>query len=370
MTTRLCLNMIVKDEELILERALRAAAPHLSCYVIADTGSTDSTVAIIESVMAEYGVPGTVVHTTFRNFEQARNEALDAARASDMAYDYVLFCDADMELVVEPGAFEETLDAEVYMLTQRNPSSELGYDNVRLLRRDVPGWYVGVTHEYLDAGKRPHPLFAGAHFIDHAAGSSRTVKYQRDINLLTQALRDDPENSRYLFYLAQSYRDAGDEAGAIKTYHRRVEMGGWDEEVWYSLLQIAVLSERLQRDYAIVLESYLKAYQFRPRRAEPLMHLARLHRDRGDWALAELFGAKAVAIPRPADILFVDESTYNWRSQDEYSIALYWNGDHRRSMQVCRDLLGSGKVPSEQLRRIVDNLNFNLQKLGLPAEVV
>ena len=45
MGTRLCLNMIVKDESAIIERALRAAAPHLSCYVIADTGSTDDTVA-------------------------------------------------------------------------------------------------------------------------------------------------------------------------------------------------------------------------------------------------------------------------------------------------------------------------------------
>lgn len=370
MSTRLCLNMIVKDEAAIIERALRAAAPHLACYVIADTGSTDDTVGIIERVMAEYGVPGTVVHTSFVNFEQARNEALEAARASAFDFDYLLFCDADMELVVEPGGFDDDLDAEVYTLLQRNPASELGYENVRLLRRDVPGRYVGVTHEYLEAGTRPHPLFQGAHYVDHAAGSSRTVKYQRDINLLTEALRGDPDNRRYVFYLAQSYRDAGDAAGAIKTYQRRVELGGWEEEVWYALLQIALLSERLERDYAIVVERYLEAFQNRPARAEPLMHLARYHRERGEWALAHLFARQAIEIPRPPDILFVDESTYRWRSLDEYAIATYWIGLHRESMNACKQLLTSGTLPQEQVRRVVDNLNFNLQKLGLPEEVV
>jgi glycosyltransferase involved in cell wall biosynthesis len=37
------LVMIVKNEEAVLERALRSALPFISTYVIVDTGSTDST---------------------------------------------------------------------------------------------------------------------------------------------------------------------------------------------------------------------------------------------------------------------------------------------------------------------------------------
>jgi tetratricopeptide (TPR) repeat protein len=269
-----------------------------------------------------------------------------------------------MELVVDEGAFDADLEEEVYNLVQRNAAGDLAYENVRLLRRDVPGRYVGVTHEFLQAGTLPHPLFTGAHYVDHAAGSSRTVKYQRDINLLTEALRREPDNSRYVFYLAQSYRDAGDLAGAVKTYQRRVVLGGWSEEVWYSLFQIALLTERLGRDYAVVVERYLQAFQNRPERAEPLMHLARYHRERGDWALAHLFAKQAVEIPRPPDILFVDESTYTWRSLDEYSIACYWTGRYQEAMRAGKQALAGGHVPPEQVTRMTDNLNFSLQRLG------
>ncbi len=364
MKPRLCLTMIVKDEAAIIERALQAAAPHIACYVICDTGSTDDTVGIIRRTFEAHGVPGEVVSTTFENFEQARNEGLEAARASRLEYDYLLFCDADMELRVHEGGLDVELTEPVYNLTQVSANSELGYQNVRLLRRDVPGRYLGVTHEYLDAGTLPHPHFEGAWFLDHAAGSSRANKFERDIQLLTKALATDHSNARYVFYLAQSYRDSGDLPKALRTYERRVELGGWEEEVWYAKLQVALLTERLGRSYASVVEAYLDAYQSRPTRAEPLMHLARYHREHGArYALAHLFALQAIAIPRPPDVLFVDEGTYHWRAKDEYAIACYWTGRYRESVAACQELLASGVLPEAQRARVTENLNFSLQRV-------
>ena len=62
--------------------------------------------------------------------------------------------------------------------------------------------------------------------------------------VLEAALALDPGNRRYVFYLAQSYRDAGEREVALVQYDRRAAMGGWDEEVWYSLYQSALLAER------------------------------------------------------------------------------------------------------------------------------
>ncbi len=365
---RLCLNMIVRNEEAILERCLRAAASHIDCYVICDTGSTDGTVGLIGRVFEEYGVPGEIVHAPFENFEQARNAALDAARASSLEFDYLLLCDADMELRVEDPAFRDALTEPVYTVTQHNPASELGYQNVRLLRRDTGAAY-GVTHEYVEAGPRPYPLFRGIHFLDHAAGSSRSVKYERDIALLTEGLEREPDNSRYVFYLAQSYRDSGDLESALSTYERRVAMGGWEEEVWYAAYQVAIVTERLGRDDADVMAAYLTAFQTRPRRVEPLVQLARYLRENGArYALAHLFAQRAIAIPQPDDLLFVDEGAYRWRALDEYSIACYWVGDHAESMRACRELLDGGPLPEVQRPRVIENLNYSLQKLGLPPE--
>jgi glycosyltransferase involved in cell wall biosynthesis len=350
-----CLNMIVKDEAAIIERCLAAAAPHIDCWVILDTGSSDATPAIVESFFAERGIPGRLVHGRFDNFEQARNDALTAARATDLEFDWLLLADADMELRVDDPAWRSRLAGPACALVQRTGS--FAYSNIRLVRRDHPARYVGVTHEYLDLGGAQPVQLSGIWYLDHAQGSSRTVKFGRDIDLLTKALAAEPSNSRYVFYLAQSYRDSGDLARAIEFYRQRAAMGGWDEEVWFSLFQIAVLSDRLDAGDAQVVPAYLAAWQFRPSRAEPLVALAAYHRRNGGrYHLADLFARRALEITRTSDKLFVEESAYGWAALDEAAVAAYWVGDHARSAELCRRLLGRSDVPAEHRERTAANL--------------
>ena len=115
----LCLNMIVKNEMANLERCLGAVAPHIACWVIGDTGSTDGTQDFIRSFFAARNIPGELHSFPFENFEQARNAALDRAYASPLAFDYLLFDDADMELVVEDADFRTRLTAPSYRLSAR-----------------------------------------------------------------------------------------------------------------------------------------------------------------------------------------------------------------------------------------------------------
>lgn len=359
MTAKLCLNMIVRNEAAILERCLVSVAPYVDCWAILDTGSTDDTVAVLERVLA--GIQGVVVAGEFRDFEQARNDALGLALSSDLAYDYLLLCDADMELRVEDAGFRERLAGPAYRLLQRNTT--LGYHNVRLLHRDVSAGYRGVTHEYLDVAA-PVANLDGAWFLDHVDGSSRTVKYARDIALLGVALAAEPDNARHVFYLAQSYRDAGRHDEAQAAYRRRVALGGWAEEVWYSLLQIAWLAELLEQDDGAVVDAYLTAYQFRPTRAEPLVALSRWYRENGRrFALAHLMADRARRIPRPADLVFLDESVYAWRARDEYAIASYWVGEHLESAETAASLLADPGLPADQRERVATNLKFALANL-------
>ena len=167
---RLCLNMIVKNEAAIIERCLAALVPHIDCYVICDTGSSDDTVARTRDFLDARGIPGTIPGTTFRDFEQARNEALDAARSSALEFEYILFCDADMDLQVARTDFRDHLREAVYSIVQRSADG-LEYPNIRLLRRDVQAKYRGVTHEYLDVGEHARPVLDGVSFLDHASGA-------------------------------------------------------------------------------------------------------------------------------------------------------------------------------------------------------
>jgi hypothetical protein len=62
--------------------------------------------------------------------------------------------------------------------------------------------------------------------MDHASGSNRVDKFERDIRLLREAIEADPERLRRQLYLAQSYRGAGQMAKAAEIYAKRAQMGG------------------------------------------------------------------------------------------------------------------------------------------------
>ena len=60
-------------------------------------------------------------------------------------------------------------------------------------------------------------------------------KYKKDAEVLLKGLEEEPNNERYVFYLAQSYMDDRQYENSNKYYLKRFEMGGWPEEQYYSL---------------------------------------------------------------------------------------------------------------------------------------
>ena len=369
---RLCLNMIVRNEMANLERCLGSIAPHIACWAIVDTGSTDGTPEFIRSFFAERGVPGDLLIHEFRNFEEARNVALGWACVSlsdrdyppPDDYHYLLLADADMELVWDDDQFARGLTAEAYRLEQRTASG-ITYWNTRLVRRDAYALYHGVTHEYLEVRGNVENL-SGAWYRDHASGANRPGKLERDVALLTQAILDQPGDARSWFYLAQSYRDLGRFADAADLYHRRTSLGGWEEEAWYARLQFARCLLALG-DEANFLRESLYAFNQRPWRAEPIYDIAKYYRERGLNDVAMTFSEGMLGVQRPSDdLLFVEDYAYAAGFREEYSICAYYSRDparRARGYEVCRDLAHDMTVPVATRALALSNLR-HYQKLG------
>jgi len=354
---KLVWNAIVKNESAVIERCVKSLLPHIDGAVVVDTGSTDGTPEKLKELFEAAGKPLEITPAPFKNFEQARNEALRCARLSRMEWDYLLLADADMELQVTKQPWlngEKGLSYDV-----RQVAGTLGYFNRRLLSRDATGWYVGVTHEYLDVASAGH--LDGAEFIDHADGANRPDKISRDIALLEEALQTETRSGlieRYHFYLAGSYYDLGNWAKAAEHYAKRTTLGGYAEECWYAQMRLALCRKQMG-DLPGFLSNMLAAYRMRPQRAEVLYELARYYREQGDNFTSLLFSEAGLQVPHAkTDLLFVNDWAYKSGIKEEFSICAYYDERKRAAgAKMCNELALAG---SEQAR---GNLYWYLKSL-------
>jgi tetratricopeptide (TPR) repeat protein len=368
MKPSLCLNMIVRNEAARIARCLASVTATVKAAYILDTGSTDDTIEKICAWSNANKIEVIVEKGEFIDFSQARNQSFNRARqlnGNALPWcNFALLMDADMELMLDdPKAFYD-LSATDLSYDMMQKGGNISYANRRLVNLALPkeNIYVGAAHEYIDVAAQG--MIEGAWFLDHADGSNRVEKYERDVKLLEEDLRKDPENPRSWFYLGNSYRDWGKFEQAKRCYEKRIEVGGWDEEVHQAYMYLACTNKDLKDDGDFV-RNMLAAYQYRPRRAEPLHDLAKYYRERGDNHLATLFAKHGMDHPRPNDMLFVNDFVYSHGLKYEYSIAGYSVPTERpHAGRVANDLALDTTCPPDTRSSARGNLFWYTQPLS------
>jgi len=352
---RLCWNAIVKDEGARIERCVRSLLPYVDCGIVLDTGSSDGTAGIIKYLFNQAAKPIEIYHAPFENFAASRNRALEVARDSKIAWDYALLVDADMELKVEKPDWLNGEDGAAYDMRQITGGME--YWNRRLLARWAPARYRSPTHEYLDIPSSG--MILGAHFIDHADGANRPGKVERDIVLLQEALKVESNPGliqRYHFYLGQSFFETSEWEKAAQHYKTRIELGGWDEEVWYAHYRYAHCLAKQGKTSEFLWEM-LQVFTRRPSRIEPIYDLAKFFRERGENHASLLFSEAGIASKPSNDMLFVQNHTMDLC--EEFAICAYYDSHRRRAgAGVANQLALAG---SEQAKA---NLYWYLEPLA------
>jgi tetratricopeptide (TPR) repeat protein len=355
----ICLNMIVRNEAHIVHELLDCVAPYVSSWVIVDTGSEDGTQEIIRNHMANLGIPGELHERPWQNFGHNRSEALDLAQGHA---DYIWVVDAD-DLVVGTPDFSQ-LNADSCEL-RYGPSDGFTYWRQQIFRDGLPWRYGGVVHEFIVC-EQPFQIqrLLGDYHLDSRRLGGRNLdpdKYARDRDLLLVEVERDAEDSRSVFYLAQSYFDLGDFANARKWYQRRAEMGGWEEEVYYSLLRVGQSMLALEEPWPETQDAFLRAYESRPIRAESLHAIACYYRQQGRFQLGHLFAQRAAAITLPTeDILFVWAAAHSWAARDEQAVCASQLGRHSEAFALFRQLLAGDNLAPEDRIRIAVNRDFSV----------
>jgi len=349
--------MIVRDERHVIERCLDSVVDFIDYWVISDTGSTDGTQALICEYFENAGIPGELVEHEWRNFGHNRTVAIELANGKA---DYILIMDADDVFVHSDRSFLRDLNLDGYRLKYSSGSTD--YWNVNLVRSGLPWKWRGILHEYLDCDAACETeILKGNYFISSRREGARSQvedKYLQDAEVLERGLAADPENTRYRFYLAQSYRDAGDDVRAVLNYQKRAEAGGWVEEVYCSLLEIAYAQRRLGIEWPIVMNSFLKAHQYRPTRLEGLYEAVRHCRENRLWALGYGLAKEYLSYQSTDDVLFVVTEIYLWKLMDEFSVCASWLGRWDEAVESNLTILEYERLPEDERRRIRQNLEL------------
>lgn len=353
--------MIVKNEGEIIAKTLSHVLPLIDAYAIMDTGSTDNTISEIEKTLS--GIPGRIETMEWAGFAESRNAAIDLAAGLG---DYLVFVDAD-DMVVMNDSVEEIkkrLTASVHpVLIKHGPIS---YDRLIFRSLQSSSRYHFVVHEVLipTQGDTIGDEISGIHIVHNAIGLSArnkqdTHKCRLDAQLIENELSrgvDSMMQSRYQFYLAQSYRDCGEVEKAFNAYQTRAEMQtGWEQEKYISALECGKLAGKRLGSTADQIMWFHKAIEIDHLRAEAYFEIAVLARQLKMWRLAFDNAVKARQRQLPARALFARREVYEWQSTFEVSIAAFYVDEMETGRQACEELLLNPNVPDYFKKLTLDN---------------
>jgi glycosyltransferase involved in cell wall biosynthesis len=368
------LVMIVKDEADVIETTLESAKPWITSYCILDTGSTDGTQGIIRRVMED--IPGQLHLDSWLGYAQSRNKALSLAREiqSQSVHHpepFLLMIDAGERIKDGSTPFGE-LSADGYKLRILAGGTEVW--QYRLFRASMKWGYQFERHEVpspLDGSPYKDGVLQNFTLIERTKVSADPItalaRYSVDAEVFEELVAKDPTDSRSWFYLAQSYRDSLQMDKALEAYAKRATMGGYQEEVFMALLQVARLKESpLGRDISEYRPEFLKAHAALPTRAEALYSLGYHCQRAGLFAEAEIYMRQVLATPKPAEGLFIEWEIYEWRALDEQSVNLFWVGKFQESLELVERVIATGSVPEGERPRILENARQCLKRGALP----
>jgi len=341
----ICLCMIVRNEAHVIKRCLDSVRPWIDHWIVCDTGSTDGTQEVVWQALKD--IPGELHQREWVNFGHNRTESLQYGEKTGT--DYLLWIDADEVLVVDDPAVLDTIDKPAYRIEMRFPT--ISYPRVNLMRADL-GWrFEGRIHEYA-ACEPPAPefLISGVYMWtdgDGARGRSGT-KHLSDLRELEHWVIDEPDNPRAFFYLAQTYQVAQRWQEALATYSKRAGMGGYEEEVWFSLYQAGSIHNRLG-NWEQAVASYLAAFAADPKRVEPLYWLALGYQGRKQDAVAIIFLEAMAELHKPLSAMFVEDQIWDYLRWIHYCVCHYNLGHKDIAVEMAGRVLDAGKTPEDYL---------------------
>jgi glycosyltransferase involved in cell wall biosynthesis len=294
------------------------SAKEADYLLIADTGSTDGTIALAKDL----GINVVEVSIKPWRFDDARNASL-ASIPGDI--DYCIALDLDEVLIPGWRKHLETVPTQTtrprYKYTwswAADGSPGLQYGGDKIHSRHGYRWKHPV-HEVLTCDR----IAQVEQWIDleiHHHPDSTKPRSQY-LPLLAQSVIEDPYDDRNAFYYARELFYYSEYAKSTEEFKRHLSLprAVWKPERAASMRYIA----RMDDDFQIAWDWLVKAHHEDPGRREPLVDAAKLLYENKAWTACLQAAEKAIAITeKPLDYL-CEEFAWGSAPWDYAAIAAY-----------------------------------------------
>ena len=381
----LCLLIMAKNEAHVIEQALCSLTRFrlFDCWCLVDTGSTDHTVTVVEAYFRSRkggGLPGVVIYDRSPidsapfHFGQARTRAL--RHCEKMAW-FTWFMDADDVFLGDielPASFRAVWEEQhISHFLLKFGSAEYTYWRPAIFRSDGQWEYRSVVHEYAvrigddDNQNAGGALLEGDYRIESRRLGDRSknpLKYRDDAQKLIRQHETQPSDTRDMFYIGQSWFDAGEWAEALKWYTQRTRcLDSFLEEKHHSWFQLGMVHAQLgDADRAV--DAWHRASQTLPHRLESKRMLLNYYTTRGlhhkAWPIYTAL-VRLVPFSVPPDMLYVNAAVYEYWLYDEMAQCAYWQGKVKEAAALgLKAVKGGAKAACCDIERLRFNSAFYL----------
>lgn len=355
---QVCLAMMVKNEEKTILKSLNSCKRVVTHVKIYDTGSTDDTLNIIQQFKTENPkLDVQVIEGEFVDFATSRNVLLDFVDL-DMNIQFALLLDSNDELqgpdefnLFVKGESEKTREnsqyyCSGYLLRQKwfSGGSVDTYFNVRFIRVRH-GWrYKSPVHEYIASTAENENISIRVEnpainlYQDRTNDCESSFRrFSRDKDILLREHLKNPDDSRTCFYLAQTYGSLGMHNEAYYYYKLRLDLGGYDEEIYHSCQRLGEIAHTLNMDSSVAIGWWMKALEH-TRRVEPAVKIATYYLENNvKFYLAAAYTNMAIQMDFPTHCnLFINRMDYDYTRYHLDGRAQYYIGNYKQGMNSCK----------------------------------
>jgi glycosyltransferase involved in cell wall biosynthesis len=370
----ICLCMIVKNAGSLFEQVLTENLPHFDEWCILDTGSTDGTQDVIKRVLSsKYGA---LYEEPFINFRDSRNRCLELAGTSCK---FLLMLDDTYVVQGQLRGFLEKVRgdqfSESFCICIQSHDSE--YFSNRILKSSNKLRYKYTIHEVVEpnvAVTVPHYIARIKDYTNDYMQNRTNTRKEKDLELLFKEVREDPNDPRHLYYIAQTYSCLENHEKKAEYFLKRVNhpVEGYTQEKFDACFELArTYNFKLNKDWETCEKFYKQSSEIDPSRPEPYYFMGIHWYLQKDFRTAYGYFKKGFEVGYPIDKQFSLKPTLSFHYLPKFLAEVcYYIGDHEIGEKASKLFLEKMLLPeSQQLMQSWYGIHSNLVKLGTVNQI-